>query len=156
MIEEVAIAKIADIVFEKYRKMKDESENKITTVRFQPEYFTKSIIDDTTTTKTEFDMNYPDLVFEMPYSNSECFLRELSIIPDENFKTKGKVRIIVNDREIFETVKFGNLKNVLESLSIYRGGIPISKHTQHAVKIFIISEDATPVNLTVSVLFGVV
>ena len=151
MLEEIAITKIADLMFEKYRKHKEEQEEKITTVKFDDDRFTYTELDSTTTINKEIDKDKPDLSFENPYKKP-CKVKSISISPDESFKTNGMVEIYIGDELFFRNKKFGNFENVAQSVIVLNGGESLK--TNESVKIHLKSETDDAVGLTAQVTFG--
>ena len=150
MIEEIAITKIADVLFEKYRKLKETPSTQL--VEFPVTDLSYTELDDATTTKQEFDKEHPDILFENPYKKT-CLVKSMSLIPGDTFKTKGTVEIFIDDEIIYKNKKAGNFKKLSNSqINLGSRGKPIKPN--ESVKAYLKSSDGTNVGLTVQVTFG--
>ncbi len=149
MLEEVVIGKIADVIFEKYRKLKEKEQ--ITIVKFDDDKFSYTELDDSTTTKKEFDKDNPNLSFENPYKRN-CKIKHISIIPDDSFQSKGMLEIYIGDELFFTNKKFANFANVSQSNIPLNNGALLK--TNESIKIYLKSQDGTEIGLTAQVTFG--
>jgi len=125
-------------------------ETQIVKIKNEPDGFSITILDDVNTTSQKWkNKDNADLEFENELSK-ESILKEISIVPDTSFKTKGKIMITVDDSVVFRNRKFTSFQNVLSS------EIKINKTIQQdsKVKIFIISSDGSSVSVSVQVTFG--
>ena len=103
-----------------------------------------------TTSKTWNNKDNANLIFENSLEK-ESIVKEISLTPDTNFKTKGKVIVTVDDATIFRSKTFDAFEDVVDIT------IKVNKTIQKdsKVKIFIVnSDDVTEVGLTASVRFG--
>ncbi len=149
MIEEVAITKIAELVFEKYRKLKETPS--IQLVQFPTNNLSYTELDSATSNNEEFDKDNPNLQFESPYKKT-CLVKEASIIPDDSFKTKGMVEIYIGDEIIFRNKHAGNFAKIPQSEIILGRGKKIKPN--ESVKAFLKSSDGSPVGIALQVTFG--
>ena len=149
MLEEIAITKIADIVFEKYRKLKEIPKTQL--VDFQTSDLSYYELDDATTTKQEFDKDNPNLEFKNPYKKT-CLVKELLIVPNNSFKTKGMIEVYIDDEIIFKNKKAGNFANIPHSIINYKRGKKIKPN--ESVKVFLKSNDGVSVGIALQVGFG--
>jgi len=91
----------------------------------------------------------PILTFENSLEK-ESIIKEISIIPDNLFKTKGKLIITVDDVPVFRSRTFDSFEDVQQSvIKINKTILQNSK-----VKIFMISSDGAEIGLTAQVTFG--
>lgn len=151
MLEEVIITKMADVIFEKYRKLQEERERKVSLVEFPTTSISHTELDDATTDKKEFDKDHPDLSFENPYKKT-CLVKEISLIPDDTFKSNGRVEIYIGEELVFRNKKFGNFKNISQSEIILGRGKSIKPN--ESVNVFLESGNGSVVGLAVQVTFG--
>lgn len=115
-----------------------------------PDGFSITILDDVDTTSQKWKgKDNADLEFENELAK-ESILKEISIIPNSNFKTLGKVMITVDDSLVFRNKSFTAFEDVVESV------IKINKTIRQdsKVKVFIISSDGSSVGIAVQVTFG--
>jgi len=91
----------------------------------------------------------PLLTFENSLEK-ESTVKEISIIPDNLFKTKGKLIITVDDVPVFRTRTFDSFEDVQQS--VIRINKTILQNSK--VKIFMISSDGAEIGLTAQVTFG--
>ncbi len=148
---EIAIAKAFDLAFEKYKKDKESENPKTQLVKFPLVDFSYTELDDETTTQKEFNKDEPNLVFDNPYKRT-CLVKEISIIPDDNFKTKGMIEIYIGDEIFFRNKKFGNFKHISESLTSIMGGKKINPN--NSITMYLKSSDGAKVGITAQVTFG--
>ena len=133
------------------KSIDDNSEKtKIVTVKQNPDGFNSTELDYAETIQTKFGTrDNPNLEFEN-ILEKESIVKEISLIPNVNFKSKGKVFVTIDDSVVFKNNKFDSFKDL--SSSIIKINKKISQNSK--VKIFIISQDGTSVRLTVQVTFG--
>jgi len=151
MLEEIALTKIANIVFEKYQKLKDQDKNKITLVEFPTTNFSYTELDDATTNKEEFDKDNPDLKITNPYKKT-CLVKEILIVPDDSFKTNGMIEVYIGDEIIFRNKKVGNFSKVVQSEIKLKRGKTIKPN--ESVKAFLKGSDGVSVGIALEVTFG--
>ena len=149
MLEEIAITKIADIVFEKYRKLKETPSTQL--IQFPATDLSYTELDDATTAKQEFDKDHPDLTFENPYKKT-CLIKSISITPDDTFKAKGTVEIFIDDEIIYRNKKAGNFKKLSDLQINLNRGKPINPN--ESIRAYLKSSDGSTVGLAVQVTFG--
>ncbi len=123
----------------------------IVNVKNNPDEFSRTILDDGTTTNKKWGdlKSNPDLEFENPLEK-ETIVSEIDIVPDTAFKTKGKCIITVDDIPVFQSKNFSSFTLINENV------IKVNKTIQKDsnVKVFMISSDGSAVGLTVQVRFG--
>ena len=151
MIEEIAITKIADVIFEKYRKLQDEKEDKTITVKFDNDKFPYVELDSNTTVNEEFNKDAPSLTFDNPHKKS-CKVKEISFVPDGTFKTKGMIEIFIQDEIIYKNKNFGNFANVSQVTIPLNGGTLLKPN--ESVKIYLKSSDGASVGIAAQITFG--
>ena len=152
MLEEIAITKIADILFQKYNKLQEEKQNKVTIIKLDTNKFTYTELDDGSTQNKEYDKDNPDLQFKNPYKR-KCLIKCVSITPDVLFKTNGMLEIYIGDEIFFKSKKFGNFKKIDSDVIPLDGGELIKPN--ESVKIYLKSSDGAAVGVAAQITFGV-
>ena len=148
-IASVMLGKFADIITKKMDELKPKDIQTVQ-IRNKPDGFSITLLDDVSTTSQKWkNKDNADLQFENELSK-ESILKEISVIPNNSFKTKGKMMITVDDSLVFQTKSFTAFGDGTES------NIKINKTIQQdsKVKIFIISADGTSVSASIQVTFG--
>ena len=133
------------------KSIDDNSEKtKIVTVKQNPDGFNSTELDYAETIQTKFGTrDNPNLEFEN-ILEKESIVKEISMIPDESFTTKGKVIVTIDDSVVFRNKKFDSFRDL--GTSAIKINKKISQDSK--VKFFIISQDGTLVRLTAQVTFG--
>lgn len=120
-------------------------------VKQDPNTFSSSELEKAKTTSKIFGnlKTNPQLTFEN-ILEKESVVKEITIIPDSIFKTKGKLIITIDDSVVFKSKSFDAFEDILSDT------IPINKTISQdsKVKIFMISSDGSEVGLTAQVTFG--
>lgn len=150
MLEEIAIAKIADVVLDKYKKIKEDSKQNVIVTTHETDKFSLTELDDAVTTQKEFDKDNPNLEFENPYKKP-CKVKTISIVPDDEFKTKGMIEVYIGDEIFFRNKNFGNFRKIDASVIPLDGGEIIK--VNEAIRVFIKSSDESSVGVAVQVTF---
>jgi len=130
----------------------NENQKKIQTVKViqNANEFSNSLLSFAETSSQEWRIGQkPDLEFKNILEKEKTVVKEISMFPDANFKTKGSCIVTIDDSEVFQSQKVGsfNLNEVV---------IPINKTINHKsqIKFFIISSDGSIVRLITLVTFG--
>lgn len=146
----VLFNELFDKLFKKIDGIKPK-DVQVVNVKQDPNEFSRSILDDTTTTETQFKdlKTSPQLTFENPLEK-EAIVEQIDIIPDTAFKTKGKCIITVDDIPVFQSKNFTSFTLISED--VIKVNKTIDKDSK--VKVFMISSDGTAVGLAVQVRFG--
>ena len=128
----------------------NSEKTKIVTVKQNPDGFNSTELDYAETMQTKFGTrDNPNLEFEN-ILEKESIVKEISMIPDESFTTKGKVIVTIDDSVVFRNKKFDSFRDL--GTSVIKINKKISQDSK--VKFFIISQDGTLVRLTAQVTFG--
>ncbi len=138
-----------DKIVNKINEIKPK-EIQIVNVKQSPNSYSITELDKVTTTNKKWTTkDNPNLEFENPLQK-ESVVKEISIIPDTNFKIKGKIRITIDDVDVFTSKSFTAFENVIDDT------VKINKtiNQDSKVKIFLISSDGTQVGVTIQVTFG--
>ena len=131
----------------------NRKETQIVKIAFNPMSFHTSELDDVTTTKKDFPDNLEaNLEIKNPVKR-DIVVKEITLLPDDNFKKNGIAQIFINNVRSFRSKKVGNFKNV-QVLDIKIAEGKLLKRDE-SIKIFIKNDDdVTPINLTIQVTFG--
>lgn len=148
VIEVEIIAKAVSIVLDKYRK--DKEAGKPLTIQNTITDFSYTEIDSGETTKTEFDTNIPDVIFENP-TKRDILVKEITIIPDASFKSEGMIEIYINDEIIFRNKKAGNFAYITQSEVLFGRGKKIKSNS--SINIFL-KTVKSKVGIAAQVTFG--
>lgn len=125
-------------------------EIQIVHVKEDPDSYSITIINDVTTTNQKWtNEDKPILEFENELKK-ESIVRQISIIPDTNFKTKGKIIVTIDDIPVFISKSFTSFEKLSESTIIINKTIK----QDSKVKFFLISSDGLAVGITAQVTFG--
>ncbi len=124
----------------------------VVTVKQDPDEYSNTVLDKVSTTNKKWADSYPhkpDLVFENVLEK-ESIVKEISLMPDIAFSTKGKIMITIDDVDVFKSKSFGAFENIQDTV------IKIRKTIQKdsKVKVFMISSDGSAVAMTLQVTFG--
>lgn len=143
-------AEMSILALEKLFSKMIENQTKTLPVKIVDNYclWTFSELAKAATTNTEYqDKDKPQIKFRNPKNNADVFISQLSLIPDDNFKTLGLCKIIVNDSfTIFENRTLADFENVNELNLDLQKPVLLKKHND--VKIFIKSSEGTEVKIT--------
>jgi len=100
-IASVMLGKFADIITKKMDELKPKDIQTVQ-IRNKPDGFSITLLDDVSTTSQKWkNKDNADLQFENELSK-ESILKEISVIPNNSFKTKGKMMITVDDSLVFQ------------------------------------------------------
>lgn len=119
-------------------------------VKQNPNTFSSTILEKGTTTNEKWqNKDFPILKIENSLAEASK-IEEITLIPNANFKTKGKVIITVDDSEVFQSKGFNAFENVIDTK------LKINKtiNQDSKVKLFMISSDGSAVAMTMQVQFG--
>ena len=141
--------------FEKLQKLFAENkppEIQKVVVKQDPDEYSNTVLDKVSTTNKKWADSYPhkpDLVFENVLEK-ESIVKEISLMPDIAFSTKGKIMITIDDVDVFKSQSFDAFENIQDTV------IKIRKTIQKdsKVKVFMISSDGSAVAMTLQVTFG--
>ncbi|MCJ8305659.1 MAG: hypothetical protein HRU07_01255 [Nitrosopumilus sp.] len=153
ILEGAVLSTFLNELVRRFSKKLDEvkpKDRQIVIVKQDPNSFFKSELVKVKTDKKKWTTkDKPILQFEN-ILEKESIVKEISIIPDKNFKTKGKLLITVDDSEIFQSKTFDAFEDVAELV------IPINKTIQQnsKIRLFMISKDDAEIGLTAFVTFG--
>ena len=122
------------------------------TVRPKPEEWIKSMLKRGSTNETIFnDILNPDIEFENP-KKTPVVIKAISLIPDNNFKGKGKIKVIVGSFPVFENESHGDCINTSEILLDIPNGLILNRDEK--IKIFLESSDDTIISITAQITLG--
>ena len=144
---------LGDKLSKKLDEMKNEIKPKdvqLVEVKINPDSFSYTEIDKVTSIGTTWKTkNEANMVFDNTLKK-ETTVKEISLIPDTNFKTKGKIMITIDDVPIFQSKSFTAFENAGQTT------IPVNKTITaiSKVKFFIMSSDGTLIGITGQVTFG--
>lgn len=120
-------------------------------VKQDPDTYSYTELDDATTQDTKWGdlKSKPDLEFENALEK-RTVVKEITLIPDTAFKSKGKVIVTVDDVPVFKSKSFTAFEKLLDTT------IQINKTIEQdsKVKVFMISSDGSQVGLSAQVTFG--
>ncbi|GEM_PF-4549735 len=152
-ILQTIFGKMFDGLNEKLEKVKEEIKPKdVQSVRVvvNPDSFSYTEVDKSTTIKTSWGTkNEADMIFKNNLKK-ESKVKEISMIPNTAFKTKGKVMITIDDVPVFLSKSFTAFEDAIDSK--IKVNKTISQNSK--VKFFLISSDGTSVGLTGQVTFS--
>lgn len=136
-------------IVEKLDEIKPK-EVQIVIVKQNPDTYSITEIDKKTTTNTKWTVKDKPIMQFKNVLEKQGIVKEISLRPDTNFKTKGKAIITVDDSEVFISKSFTSFEDIIDTT------IPVNKTIEQdsKVKIFMISSDGTAVGLTAQVTFG--
>jgi len=146
-----AFGAIGNKIVDKLEQIKPKD---VQTVKFEekPEEYSITLLDKATTTSSKWtNKDNPNMEFKNELKKKSSTVKQISIIPDTNFKTSGKLLITIDDVVIFKSKSFGAFEDVAESI------IQINKtiSQESKVKIFMVNNDnATNIGITAQVTFG--
>jgi len=145
----VAFGLGVDKIIEKLNEMKPKDIQTVR-VRRDPDDFSNSILEKQTSTNQKWQTKAnPDFIFENVLKK-DSIVREISLMPDTVFRTKGKLRITIDDVEVFISKTFDAFENIQDT--VVRINKTISQDSN--VKIFLLSSDGSAVGMTAQVTFG--
>ena len=122
----------------------------VVTIRRDPDQFSSTALEKKTTTNQKWQTkSYPDMQFDNALKK-DSIVREISLMPDTVFRTKGKIRITIDDVEVFISKSFDAFDNIQDT--VVRVNKTISQDSK--VKIFLLSSDGSAVGMTAQVTFG--
>ena len=124
----------------------------IVNVKQDPDSYSITVLDDVSTTSKKFGnlKDNPDIEFKNELEK-ESIVKEITIIPNTAFKTKGKIIITVNDVPVFKSKSFTAFQNIISSIIKINKTISQDKK----VKVFIVNDDdITSVGVSIQVTFG--
>lgn len=108
------------------------------------------IADIAETTITKYDKNNPAL--EIENVDGASLIKEISFSPDTNFKTKGLLKILVDEVEIYELKNVGVFQIVsIQTIKLPKG---YKLRRNAKIKFLLKSTDGTSVSLAVTLTFG--
>lgn len=119
-------------------------------IKQDPDSFSSTEIEKAKTIEQKWtNKDNPILKFENVLEK-DSIVKQVSLIPDTAFKTKGKIRITIDDVDVFKSRTFDSFEDVVDTV------VPINKTISQdsKVKIFMISSDGTAVGITAQVTFG--
>lgn len=135
-----------------FNKKIDEGKDKPQIVRVtqDPDDYSNSELEKVKTTNKKWtNKDKPLLKFDN-ILEKETIVKEVSLTPDETFRTKGKIIITVDDSTVFKSKTFDAFENLQDTLIAIRKTI----QQDSKVKVFMISSDGSQVGMTVQVTFG--
>ena len=142
-------SKFSDNITKKLDEIKPK-DVQVVMVKQNPDTYSITELDKKTTTNQKWtNKDFPIMEFENVLEK-QGIIKEISLTPDANFKTKGKCIITVDDSEVFISKSFTSFEDIIDTT------IPINKTIEQdsKVKIFMISSDGTAVGLTAQATFG--
>jgi len=129
---------------------REEDKNKVIQVKQKPLRRISIITDVGTSILKSYDQNKPSLVVENVDGFSK--IKEISIAPDDDFKTKGLMIITVDDVKIYELKSLDVFQIInTQTISIPEG---LTLKPNDKIKFLLISSDGAEVKLAVSVTFS--
>ena len=122
----------------------------IVQVRQNPDSFSSSELEKVKTTNQKWTNKDNPLLEFKNILEKESTVKEISVVPDSVFKTKGKLLITVDDVPVFRSRTFDAFEDLQEN--VIKVNKTISQDSK--VKFFMISSDGTEIGLTAQVTFG--
>ena len=122
----------------------------IVQVRQDPDSFSSSELEKVKTTNKNWTNKDNELLVFENILEKESTVKEISVVPDSVFKTKGKLLITVDDVPVFRSRTFDAFEDLQEN--VIKVNKTISQDSK--VKFFMISSDGTEIGLTAQVTFG--
>lgn len=144
---------LGDKIVKKLDEVKEQTKPKdiqIVHVKEDPDSYSVTVIDDVTTDIQKWtNKDKPQLQFDNELKKTSI-VREISIIPDTNFKTLGKILVTIDDVPVFISKSFTAFEKISETV------VTINKTIKQdsKVKFFLISSDGSVVGITAQVTFG--
>jgi hypothetical protein len=120
------------------------------TVKQEPNPYSMTLLEKVKTTNTKpVTKDNPHLEFPNILKKDKSIVKEILIVPDVSFKTKGKVLITIDDSPVLNS-KFGSFEDIPSLI------IKINKSIKQdsKVKLFLTSSDGTEIGLTAQVTFS--
>jgi len=139
----------SDRIIKKLDEVKPK-EVQIVQIKQSPDEYSLTELDKVKTTSQKWtNKDNPLMSFENPLKE-ETIVKEISLMPDVLFKTKGKLLITIDDVDVFRSKSFDAFENIQDTVvSIHKTITQDSK-----VKFFMISSDGSEVGMTAQVTFG--
>lgn len=142
-------SRFSDNIVEKLDEIKPK-DVQVVIVKQNPNTFSSSILQKASTIKQKWTVKDKPILEIANVLAQASIIEEITLIPDNNFKTKGKVIITVDDSEVFQSKGFNAFENIIDTK------LKINKtiNQDSKVKLFMISSDGTAVAMTMQVQFG--
>ena len=142
-------SRFSDNIIKKLDEIKPK-EIQVVMVKQNPDTYSITELDKKTTTNEKWTVKDKPIMKFKNVLEKQGIVKEISLRPDNAFKTKGKCIITVDDSEVFISKSFTSFEDIIDTT------IPVNKTIEQdsKVKIFMISSDGTAVGLTAQVTFG--
>lgn len=153
IIEGVILSTALNQIVLAFTKKLDEikaKEIQIVQVKQNPDEFSSTELEKIKTTNKKWTTKDRALLVFENTLKKESIVKEITLIPDSVFATKGKIIVTVDDSIIFKSKTFDAFEDLQDTI------IPVHKTIKQdsKVKIFMISSDGVEIGMTVQVTFG--